>query len=177
MPNLLPEKNKKEIRNEFILRLLVVFFVFVFFAITIFIISLVPSYNLSVVKKTITLEQVNSLKESAGIEEDILSASILKNENAKVAVLSAVDQNSASKIIEKILEKRPQGVKITDIFYEKNDAGEIDIVVKGNSSSRNILIGFVEQLELENRFEKVDFPVSNLVKDESMDFSINIYIK
>ena len=177
MPNLLPEKNKKEIRNEFILRLLVVFFVFVFFAITIFIISLVPSYNLSFVKKTITLEQVNSLKESAGIEEDILSASILKNENAKVAVLSAVDQNSASKIIEKILEKRPQGVKITDIFYEKNDAGEIDIVVKGNSSSRNILIGFVEQLELENRFEKVDFPVSNLVKDESMDFSINIYIK
>ncbi|AKM84007.1 TPA: hypothetical protein DCZ46_01595 [Candidatus Campbellbacteria bacterium] len=177
MPNLLPEKNKKEIRNEFILRLLVVFFVFVFFAITIFIISLVPSYNLSVVKKTITLEQVNSLKESAGIEEDILSASILKNENAKVAVLSAVDQNSASKIIEKILEKRPQGVKITDIFYEKNDAGGIDIVVKGNSSSRNILIGFVEKLELEEDFEKIDFPVSNLVKDESMDFSINIYIK
>lgn len=177
MPNLLPEKNKKEIRNEFILRLLVVSFVFVFFAITIFVVSLVPSYNLSIVKKTITLEQVNSLKDSAEIEEKELSADILKNEKAKILALSLTEKNSASKIIEKILEKRPQGVKITDIFYEKNDAGGIDVVVNGNSSSRNILIGFVEKLELEEEFEKIDFPVSNLVKDESMDFSINIYIK
>jgi len=173
MPNLLPEKNKKEIRNEFILRLLIVFFVFTFFTITVYAVSLVPSYNLSVVKKTITMEQVNALKKSTGVEEEGSPVDVLKNEKAKVVALNLVEQNIASEIIEKILAKKPQGVRITDIFYE----GGKEVVVKGNSSSRNILIGFVEQLELENRFEKVDFPVSNLVKDESMDFSINIYIK
>lgn len=177
MPNLLPEKNKKEIRNEFVLRLLIIFFVFIFFTTTIYVVSLVPSYNLSITKKTITLEQVNSLKKSASMEEDESSVGVLKNEKAKVSALSSTESDGASEIIEKILAKKPQGVKITDIFYEKNDTGGIDIVVKGNSSSRNILIGFVEQLELEKSFEKIDFPVSNLVKDESMDFSINIYIK
>ena len=177
MPNLLPEKNKKEIRNEFVLRFLIIFFIFTFFSITIYVVSLVPSYNLSVTKKTITVDQVNSFKKSTVIEEEGSPIDVLKNEKAKVSALGLLEQNIASEIIEKILAKKPQGVKITDIFYEKNDTGGIDIVVKGNSSSRNILIGFVEQLELEKSFEKIDFPVSNLVKDESMDFSINIYIK
>ena len=62
-------------------------------------------------------------------------------------------------------------------FYEIDSRGDGYLIIRGESEGRNILVSFVESLEEKDVFSKIDFPISNLTKGESVDFSVKIYLK
>ena len=179
MSNLLPGKNKKEIKIQFLLRFLIVITVFFLLTIILLAISLTPSYVLSQVRESVVFDKGAPLKKSTELIKRRTSADILLVEKEKVDVLKNIENINVDEIIEKIVAKSPAGLKITSFYYEKEDGDKpvSAITINGNSNNRNNLIAFVESFEVDDAFSKVDFPASNLVKGESVDFSIKIYIK
>jgi len=51
------------------------------------------------------------------------------------------------------------------------------LVVNGVAQKRSTLIDFVNLLKENNNFVEIDFPVSSLVKDDEVDFSLKILVK
>lgn len=178
MPNLLPEKNKKNIQNEFILRLIIVFFSLLFFLMCVAVILLIPSYILSQVKEIGANDEIEIFKQTSSFRGIDTPFDLLEKEKMKIDVLKKRDNFSVDNMISIILNKKGNDIKITGIFYDdiSKDKNNSYLVVKGIAKKRSALINFVNRLEQDGYFSNIDFPVSNLVKDESVDFSLNINV-
>ncbi|MCG2695164.1 hypothetical protein L6261_03745 [Candidatus Parcubacteria bacterium] len=182
MSNLLPEEKKKAIKKELILRLFIVFFVFLFATISIAIILLTParvvsvagsnqvSNELEIYKKSILFKNNNLLSKSLDVE--LLKSDALQEEYNNVDI---------NQLIDDIVKNKSTDIKIKGIFYEKiseikkgEQEYDISLTVKGVAKKRSSLIDFINQLKNNKKFIEVDFPVSGLVKDENIDFSIKI---
>ena len=176
MPNLLLEKDKKEIFQEFVLRLVVVFLFFLFATVCISIVMLIPSYVLTLSREVSISEEIRVFKQTIDFRKQDSPADILNKENLKINSLKEGESVYVTDFISEIVDVKPAGVKIRGFYYDTDGDGGF-LVVRGESENRNVLIDFVESLEEKDVFSKIDFPVSNLVKDESVNFSVKIYPK
>ncbi|OGD67305.1 hypothetical protein A2442_00875 [Candidatus Campbellbacteria bacterium RIFOXYC2_FULL_35_25] len=182
MINLLPEEKKKTIFYEFILRLIIVFFFFSFFSICVAFILLMPSYFLSNFKESDAITKISLLQKANGEKDEDFYRNILINEKIKLDLLNKKNEIDASEIINEIVVTKPENVEIRSFFYEKKDEsktekGSITLVVNGVAQKRSTLIDFVNLLKENNNFVEIDFPVSSLVKDDEVDFSLKILVK
>jgi len=189
MINLLLYKNKKRIFREFIFRLIFVWFIFLFVAILISIILVFPSHILSKLKTTEIMNQVKVAEISINIKEDKSQAKILDFEKLKLERLETKDEIKVSEILNRVIDSKPDDIRIVGFFYEKvpgkiinkksklSEKEAIQLSVRGIADDRNTLIDFVDKLKGEEYFTGIDFPVSNLTKGNSVDFSTRIFIK
>ncbi len=175
MSNLLLEKDKKEIFQEFILRFVIVFLLFLFITICISAVALIPSHGLTLSRGVSISDEINVFEKTIDFRQQDSSVGILNKENSKKDSLKESEDIYVSNFISEIVGVKPSGVKIIGFFYEVNNKGDGYLVVRGESEDRNILISFVENLEKKDVFSRIDFPVSNLVKGESVNFSVKIY--
>lgn len=181
MSNLLPEKNKKDILKEFFLRLIIVFFSLFFSLMCVAVVLLIPSYILSQVKEIGANDETKIFKQVSDFRKTETPFDLLEKEKMKIYLLKESDNFSVDDIIEIIINKKNSDIKITGIFYDnvsknKDDSNYSHLVIKGVANKRSALINFVDGLKQENYFSNIDLPVSNLVKDESVDFSLNINV-
>jgi hypothetical protein len=185
MPNLLPNKNKKNILNEFILRFVVVSLTLFFVVVCIAIVLLIPSYILSQVREISVQNEVKIFEKAYEFRKENSSAYILDGEILKMRILQEREESSISDLIFLITKNKPTDIKILGIFYEilskeRNSVekdNDIQITVRGEAKKRNSLIDFVNKLKQESQFVDVNFPVSNLIKEEGINFSIQIKVK
>ncbi|MBU1557642.1 PilN domain-containing protein [Patescibacteria group bacterium] len=177
MPNLLLEKDKKEIFKEFVLRLVIVFLVFVFITICFAMMMLIPSYARTLSREVTISDEIKIFEQTIDFRKQDSPADILNNENLKIEKIKNTKDFYLTSLISEIVEVKPQGVKIEGFFYEAGNEDGGSLIIRGESGNRNLLVNFVENLERKDIFSQVDFPVSNLVKGESVDFSVKIYIK
>lgn len=183
MPNLLTEEKKKDIFREFILRLVIVFLTFLFASFCLLIILIIPSYVLSQVKGTGVANEVKIFKETIEFRESNTPLILLGNEKIKLAALQSVEEIDFSALVVSVIQKKPIGIKLEKFFYEKiviegdSSKNKIKFVVNGVAEERAILIDFINRLKQEENFISVNFPVSNLLKGDSIDFSIEILVK
>ncbi len=64
------------------------------------------------------------------------------------------------------------GIKFTNISISQKN-----IVLEGQAQNRDLLLSFQDALAKSAYFEKLDAPISNLFKQENIDFSFNFWFK
>ncbi len=86
-----------------------------------------------------------------------------------------------SEILERISQNLPSSTYLTSFhlsnIISKNKESELLIFLSGFSPDRDVLLQFQKNLENEDMFQEVDFPPSNWVKPNDIDFSVSFKIQ
>jgi hypothetical protein len=170
----LPEKEKKELTREYLLRLSIVALSFSCVAIFLGSVFLLPSYVISDKKfeeVSFRNKQLTATLESggkSGFNEALAAA------KKDMKLLAVTNEMPMIDFIAKITKRKSEDVSIKTIQFVRKVEGGSEIQVVGNSATRDALISFEKELAKEPLFSSVDFPVSNLAKSKDIDFSIKI---
>lgn len=173
MSNLLPLKNKKNIRKEYIGRLLIVTLLFSMLTLVVAITLSIPSYLLSKNKTLSSEEKTKFLESYLTKREESSVVNELNITNEKIKTLSLPEERRISTIINAILDKKNNGIKINGLNLRKSGNTE-SLIVGGEAVSRNNLISFRDSLKSVPGFSNVDLPISNLTKSTDINFSLEI---
>ena len=179
MINLLPISGIKKIISEYRVRLVTT--VLVMLAVTMVIASalLFPAYLLASHKRTTILEELSKTgNQNASSQETKDLEKIVKEMDATLDMLSSKGQkfSISNDMLTKTAGFRTGNIKITGMFYDKKDP-ESSFSLKGTAASRQSLTSFIEMLKKDATFRDVSLPISDLVKDRNIDFTVMIKLK
>ena len=171
MLNLLPPKQKRELRLDLlnqaivafgIAAILVVLILTLVLAIALFYLNI----NLAQLEKELISWQAKSeIKELENLEEKV------KEVNRDVAFLEECQEKRVefSLILENLAKQVPSGIRFNNMSLEKSGKASI----RGYALTRDILLTFKNNLERAPYVSDFDFPLSNLTKSEDIDFYLN----
>ena len=179
MINLLPPQKKEELKLEENFKLVLIlgslFLISLFcFALILFSIKIFISGNIEVQK--ILYNQAE--KEFRSSQLQILQEKIIQS-NEKLNRLDSFYKRQFSfiKTSEIISKNLPPGIYLTSLsVYPKAEEGVICNLV-GFSPTRSILLQFKANLEKEENFYEINFPSSNWVEPENINFSVSFKLK
>lgn len=179
MINLLPISGIKKIISEYRIRLittaLVMFAIIILIAMTL----LFPAYLLVSHKRTIVLEDLSKAGDQNASSQEVKDLEkVIKETDVILDLLNAKGQkfSVSGDIVAKTAGLRTENIKITGIFYDKKDL-ESSLSLKGSATSRQSLSSFIEMLKKDAAFADVSLPISDLVKDRNIDFTVMIKLK
>ena len=143
------------------------------------IVFMMPSYFLLVLSKDDILRRLDAAKEN-------FEQKSFKNEDNEIKGVNLLvsgyenDQNKR-KALAPILSKfasvsRPE-IKISYLNLRKTDGGAFSLFVRGKASRREAFLDYLESLKSLPEAESVASPISNLLKDNDLDFSLEIKLK
>lgn len=170
MMNFLLEEDKKIIRKEYWRRLLGLAGIFSFSTILIGTILLFSVFLLLKSEKANFTRQVVISEERLRRSQAENIVPLVRDLNSKIVFLEEGWKNIEEKstVISGILEEKPEGVKINNLFFDKKK-----ITIQGFSNTRQGLLLLVDNLKKKG-FKKVESPISNIIKEKDIEFSINI---
>ena len=175
MNNLIPDKEKKLIENEYKKRLAIVCLSLAIFLVLAIIAMLVPSYASSVVK----IKEA-SINDFSGASENT-ARSEYEKQAQNIGILSEVlapgaNVSNPTDLFSAVVKDKPDGVIVTSFSYSSSTDPKT-LTVGGVASDRNTLLSFVNSLKTSPTAGNVDIPVSNFAKDSNINFSITISLK
>ncbi len=172
MSNLLPFDEKKKIARARRARAVAVAALLLFYAGTIASVALFPSYLLLRVKENNVVSELADIRKEDFTKESESLAAVVRDINTKLHVFSHDDAVLPVQefITPLLLEKHP-GVAVTSFHMEHSDTGTV-LSIEGEARARADLIAFVDTLKQDARFSGVNLPVSNLVRDKNIQFSL-----
>jgi hypothetical protein len=177
MINLLPVEEKKKIAADYRVRIATFYLYSAGIILVIASVALLPSYFLASLKERLTSGKWESLKNLPVPEPDKETVQGIKDVNAKTSLIQNSEKSKfpvlESAFDEVIYQKMPD-IKLTAIDYEKDKDGVKKISLRGLAPDRERLLLFRQALEADKIFSKVDLPISNFVKGENIDFSLNL---
>lgn len=174
MLNLLPPKQKRELRLDLlnqaiaafgIAAILVVLILTLVLAIALFYLNI----NLAQLEKELISWQAKpEIEELKNLEEKV------KEVNQNLAFLEEYqkEQTGFSLILENLSEEVLSGIRFNNMSLEKS--GKVNI--RGHALTRDILLTFKNNLERAPYVSDFDFPLSNLTKSEDIDFYLNFIL-
>ena len=172
--NLLPENKKEEVRIQYLIGMVLNIGSSAFFAILVFSAFLFSCFFIIDLQGKIIEDEINRLNR-VDIYGEVQKTRELVNEyykNTDQLEKSLNEQISHVAILEKINELMPK-----DLFLQEISIADGKVLINGFSSSRNSLIDFRDRLEKEEKFEKVEAPISNFTASENINFNFTIGIK
>ncbi|MEX2013478.1 MAG: hypothetical protein WD897_00995 [Parcubacteria group bacterium] len=172
MFKLLTEEGRQRVAHEYARRLAIVMLFALILVAVVGIIGLLPSYVLSNARQNEVLERTRIVGSSVerGDESDLQAW--LRETNRKLQALSpALDTDRPSDFIEKILEQKITGVRITGFSWVRTE-DKIILSVDGVANNRQSLITFEDRINSSGYFSEVTLPISNLAKDRDINFQI-----
>lgn len=175
MINIIPEEKKILIQKERTRRFTLVFGIAVIFAVSISAVLLIPSY-LYLIEQKKHIARIIEVLESGPIFKEIQDIeNSIEGLNQKLSLFQRNQNNilNISFFIEKILEQKPPSVRITNISYN-NLPKSLRISLSGSSPTRDLLLKFVENLNKEESIKKVHSPITNILKEQNIEFSLII---
>ncbi len=128
------------------------------------------------------------LSKSKSLEESLATASvgeetkrfdelklILDEASREVKILVEPGETKRfSAILEQVVTTRTAGVRLGQITVRRTEAGKGAMVLGGSAGTRDQFLGFIQALEASPGIEKVSYPVSTLIKERSINFSLAI---
>ncbi len=179
MINLLPPKEKKEIRQEETFRLVlilgIIFLIFLIcFSLILTSINIILSGEAEA--QRIIYEQREEEFETPQmqtLQRDFTSF------NQTISQLDSFYQNqiNLTEVLEKISQTLPQGAYLTNLIISSKKERELDCSLIGFSPTRKTLLEFKANLEVEESFKEVSFPPTNWVEPKNIDFTVNFETK
>ncbi len=203
MINLLPKNQKDKTKKEYFIKVLtIIFWMGSLFTVSVFI-PLVLSYfivssNVDFIKKV-----QDSLSESEGYKETTEVLKVIKDFNRKIVIIKQPLRNTQRdgliNAFSSIFDKAKNGensVFLNKLSYEQvqqrsvrgvlvsgttatstRESGTHKISINGFASSRNDFLAFQQRIQTDKNFLNIDSPVSNLVNENDINFTINITLK
>jgi len=177
MANLITEKQKKNIRTDYILRLCAVS-LFVGSLLGVFFLAYVLPYCLSVSKKEVKVQelfgQIINAENKENIGESVSRAILQTTEQLKAVELFSKKPIWPSAIFERVLLGKNQSIKITKLSFTVLEKNQGLITVSGVANDREGLVVFIDDLKIKSGFADVNTPVSDFAKDKDISFILNI---
>lgn len=162
--NLVPEKTKKEINLKKAYSA-----IRVFNYVLVFLVVLISAIFIS--SKSFLVESSNTETNPSISSEESPEYKKLVEINSKLAAIKNIIDNNYSHldIIKNVAEKTPYGISLSRLKIDTNNK-TIEII--GKSNLRDTLLGFKESLEKDSLYADINFPLQNILKKESINFSI-----
>ncbi|MBU1091623.1 hypothetical protein KKA27_02065 [Patescibacteria group bacterium] len=178
MINLLPTQDKKLLKKEFLRRFIVVLgSCFLMLVLTQIILLLSLLFYLVSSEKNLNdqIASTGNLVELKAIDK--LEAET-KEINDLLSSLQKTQERTPlfSDSISEILKILPPSVRISSFLFEKGPS-KSNIVMGGESTTRDDLLIFVEDLKSNVYFKEVAIPVSSLLAEKEVDFSIAVELR
>ena len=77
-------------------------------------------------------------------------------------------------LIDSFLLKSYPGINITSFSYTRSEAGQSELEIQGGAENRTSFLEYVDALRTDERVESVENPITNLVSEANIKFSISI---
>jgi hypothetical protein len=184
MIDLLPIPEKNAIRKEYHLRVFVVSLAMFSSVLAASVLSFLPTYLFTISRYGAFLSELQSDETQGRISQVKEMEMTVRETNKKIDLLkSGESASNVSSILLGILENKPRGVTITALSYNlgesivkkgKESATPTAVGITGKSANRASLLAFKDALAQKKEFITVDLPISSLVKDTDLSFSITI---
>lgn len=175
---LLPEKEIKSLKREYITRLFVVLLFFVSCGIAVGIISLLPAYILSYTQEDRALEDVRIMEKGRQDRGTDMLLSELATTTDIINRLKANEDNIVfADLLSRIILHKPGGVSLTSFQISKIPvegalSSSVEVVLQGKALTREALVDFKKQLEGNPSISGVDLPLSDLAKSKNILFAV-----
>jgi Tfp pilus assembly protein PilN len=122
-------------------------------------------YQLAITQSNPTLKEIGEIEKSINDFNEKL-ARFEENEKKIRAV---------SPRLAEVLEKRPTSIQFRSITYKQDPrTGLEQFLIQGEARRRDDLLDFVEDLETTDILGGVDLPVTNLLKEADVDFTLTL---
>jgi hypothetical protein len=185
MIDLLPKPKKNEIRQEYRLRVFVVCLAALSFVLIVVVASSLPTYLFVNSRYQAFLAESQSDETQNRISQVKEIETVVQETNKKIdQIKSGTSVFRVKDLFREILESRNEGIVITRLSYDfgavpgkkggESTANISSVSVEGKSSDRANLLSFRDALTQKKEFTTVDLPISSLVKETDLSFSINI---
>lgn len=173
MVNLLTTEDQTKLRVRYYTGLLSSF-IFVLVAVCILGSALlIPSYFLAETQARSAVRALDASKESVGLYQSsgvVQQVSLLKE---RLKILKEYEGvQTAPLVLAELTAHVPDGVRINSISIINTGIGTGDITISGKSKTRAALISFGKRIEGVRMFKGASVPISNLVNETDIDFSI-----
>lgn len=183
--NFLPLKDQIEIKKQYRKRFFLILG-FLFFSIAVINFLLIAPFYLFLSKenKDLKKQALADLNGGTFIKQKDMEAS-LKNISAGTDFLKKLDKNpiNLSHFIYEIVDKmndKTNGVSIESMNFENSGSagGSINkIVLRGKAKTRNDFLVFLTNLKNTEDFKEIISPPQNILKNENIDYQINLLLK
>ena len=182
MINLLSADEKQKLRERYHFLVLSVCLPALSVILLAAILSFLPTFFLadsnyrSILTESQSKAAVSKQSEEQGMKK------VVSDANAKIDLLKMTDDaRNAEYFFQEILKSRPSGVYITNFSYDGNlktsdSKYGTGIIVQGNADNRTGLLAFVDALKSKKDFSTVDLPISSLITDTNLSYSLNIAV-
>lgn len=177
--NLLPEKNKILLKKEYFKRVFVTLGIFLIFAVLAAIAVLAPSGVFIFSRKNDFEKELAAFVKNANKINGEKSIVEVNQINSRLKILenkwSGRDLNA---LIKKIIDNKNAGVKIKLLSYNNGNAAEGGIItISGEAARRQDLFTFESGLKKEFGEDKVASPISNMIKEKDLIFTLTLKTK
>lgn len=178
MANLITEKQKKEIKTDYYIRLFSVSLLIPISLLGIFLLAYVIPYYLSLDKKDAWVAERFTAVINAENKENT-GESVTKIVNRTIDEMKAVEFYGVDKPIpsgyfSKVIDSKNAGISITKLSFMPVKKDQIQLFVSGLAKNREGLVTFIEDLKIKGGFASVESPVSDLAKNNDIFFTLNI---
>ena len=174
MFNLLPEKEQKKLRREYLMRLLAVLLFGMFLVFAAGAATLIPSFAWLQVennKLAVELAELEQLIEAGGGNE---ANEFLEETDLKTQLMEVVaKKHSAHDVLEDILTAKGSGIRVRSMTFSE-ETTRSSVQLRGVALSRNDLVAFTEALEQDERIENVQLPLGDLASSRDIPFNLTI---
>lgn len=181
MTNLLPPQQIEKNISEYRLRLAGTALAMFAGILVLATILLAPSYLLATHKRAVVendpiWQDDKDGEMSRGKQKEF--EDVIKETNTILGTLGRTDTEFyvSEDIIEKVIGFKTPSITISGIFFDAVPEGSA-LSIKGIATNRQSLVSFTDTLKKDPAFVSVDLPISNLVKDRDISFSISIKLK
>ncbi|KKU70080.1 MAG: hypothetical protein UY17_C0022G0008 [Candidatus Beckwithbacteria bacterium GW2011_GWC2_47_9] len=176
MFNLLPIEQKREIKREYILRLLIAGGAMAFISLAIAAFLVLPSYFIALAEYRLVLAEQLAAENLLELKEAAELRTVMRESRDKLSVSALLGgEVSPSEVLDKALSARAnnEGVKIRGIRWERKTEKVFAVTLTGEADNRDALLSFKKGLDRDGTFEKVLLPVSNFANAENINFIIS----
>lgn len=175
MFNVLTDSFKKDIRDQYKKRRVIVWLIAVICLQISFLVLILPSYiYLSTEEKDLLASNVSHTTAN-NLADNSSGSKTFQNVNNELSVLSSnIGLNTFDSLILRLTSLKSQGIQLKEIIYQNKTATSSTIILNGVAASRGALLSFSKNIEANDTFYNVDLPVSDFAKNKDIDFSISM---
>ena len=174
MINLIPPTAKKSIHREYLKRVATVWLFLFSVALTMLTIFLLPTY-VALQREITSLETTTAVSSDRVSQFDISATELIKTNNQAMLLLHSVTTITPSKVISTLSDTAGSQVKLTNFQFSNLDTTG-KVTISGVAVSRQDLAVFRDAVSADSRFSEVNLPISNLIKDRDLLFSMSMTI-
>lgn len=173
MVNLLTTKDQMKLRARYYTGILSSF-IFVLVGVCVLGTALlIPSYFLAEAEAKASVRALEMSQESVALYQSsgvVQQVSLLKERLMLLREYNGIQ--TTPRVLAELTTRVPEGVQVNSIALVFTGSGVGTISVSGKAKTRTALINFGKQIEVVRVFKGASVPISNLVNETNIDFSI-----